>query len=177
MESCPVVIFCPDRQKKMDGGLVNQNLKFFMETVNVASSRLKMRRTILLATGLQLCLFKQCQRTAHLPNPDVNLAGFGWLPSPTTHRYSVRIFVAYFGWLHTSVLWRRDRKQTGSQRLKGWARPLGIPLAFQAKASQIYRLKCTFKHSIKVDCSLRRQSGRCLLTSTHSVIMCVKVDT
>lgn len=72
MESCPVVIFCLDRQKKMDGGLVNQNLKFFMETVNVASSGLKMRRTILLATGLQLCLFKQCQRTAHLPNPDVN---------------------------------------------------------------------------------------------------------
>lgn len=72
MESCPVVIFCPDRQKKMDGGLVNQNLKFFMETMNVASSRLKMR-----GTGLQFCLFKQCQRIAHLPNPDVNLAGFG----------------------------------------------------------------------------------------------------
>ena len=40
-------------------------------------------------------------------------------PLPLTHRHSVRIFVPYFGWFHTTVLWGRDRQQTGIQRLRG----------------------------------------------------------
>lgn len=35
-------------------------------------------------------------------------------PASATHRYSVRVLVAYFGWFHTSVLW--GEKETTNRR-------------------------------------------------------------
>lgn len=57
-------------------------------------------------------------------------------PLPLTHRHSVRIFVPYFGWFHTTVLWGERQATNRDSTIEG-ARPVAnFPTCF-CQLSQI----------------------------------------